>query len=52
MLRQDLRDPGGGKRVLGGYVEGRTVEALRRWQLGAEKEGQEKLGLSCAAEGN
>ncbi len=49
MLRKDLRDTGGGKGVLGGYVEGRAREAVRRRELGAEKECQEKLSLSCAA---
>lgn len=49
VLRKDLRDANGGKGVLGGYVEGRAREAVRRWELGAEKERQEKLSLSCAA---
>jgi len=49
VLRKDLRDTGGGKGVLGGYVEGRAREAVRRRELGAEKECQEKLSLSCAA---
>lgn len=34
--------------MLGGYVEGGAGEAMRRRELGAEKESQETLGLSCA----
>ncbi len=51
VLREDLRDASGGKGVLGGYVEGWAGEAVRRWELGAEKERQEILGLSCATGG-
>jgi hypothetical protein len=49
VLREDLRDASGGKGVFGGYVEGRASEAVGRWELGAEEQRQEELGLSCAA---
>lgn len=48
VLREDLRDASGGEGVLGGYVEGRASEPLGCWELGAEKQRQEELGLSCA----